>query len=131
MSVYRAECDHHGLRRGDSGGTGGDSRRKYRFVSDRAQLDRLRMGGRPKGIGVFSQIAEWPMELAIVVDNDVTMSAREGTVFGSDSAGFSVRGFTQGNVVQDNRIRGRARAALAADVYRGEPRGTTRSFSTA
>ena len=31
------------------------------------------------GIGVFSQHAAWPMERAIVVDNDVTMSAPEGS----------------------------------------------------
>jgi hypothetical protein len=76
-------------------------------------------GGDAEGIGVFSQVAEWPMERAIVVENDVTMSSPEGTVFGQDSAGISVRGFAQGNVVQDNRIRGRARAGLAADVFRG------------
>jgi hypothetical protein len=50
---------------------------------------------------------------AIVVDNDVTMSAPEGTVFGDNSAGIEIRGFAQGNVVLNNRIRGRARAALA------------------
>jgi hypothetical protein len=64
--------------------------------------------GRAKGIGVYSQFAEWSMERAIVVDNDVTMSAPEGTVFGVDSAGIQVRGFAQSSVVQDNRIRGRA-----------------------
>jgi hypothetical protein len=50
---------------------------------------------------------------AVVVDNDVTMSAPEGTVFGENSAGIDIRGFAQGNVVLNNRIRGRARAALA------------------
>ena len=71
------------------------------------------------GIGVFSQIAAWPLERAVVVDNDVTMSAPEDTVFGPDSAGIEIRGFAQGNVVLDNRIRGRARAALSVDVFRG------------
>ena len=71
------------------------------------------------GIGVFSQFADWPMERAIVVDNDVTMTPPEGTVFGLLSAGINIRGFAQGNVVLNNRIRGRARAALSVDVFRG------------
>ena len=78
-------------------------------------------GGDAEGIGVFSQVAAWPMERAIVVDNDVTMSAPEGTVFTQESAGIAVRGFAQGNVVQDNRIRGRARAALSVDVFPKPP----------
>jgi hypothetical protein len=72
-----------------------------------------------EGIGVFSQFAAWPMERAIVVDNDVTMSAPEGTVFGNFSAAIGVYGFAQGNVVLNNRIRGRARAALDVHVFRG------------
>ena len=50
---------------------------------------------------------------AIVADNDVTMSAPEGTVFGANSAGIEIIGCAQGNVVLNNRIRGRARAALS------------------
>jgi hypothetical protein len=69
------------------------------------------------GIGVFSQFAAWPMEGAIVVDNNVTMSAPEGTVFGDFSAGIAVYGFARGNVVLGNRIRGRARAALSTPVF--------------
>jgi hypothetical protein len=49
----------------------------------------------------------------------VTMSPPEGTVFGLDSAGISIRGFAQGNLALHNRIRGRARAGLAVDDYRG------------
>jgi hypothetical protein len=59
------------------------------------------------------------MERAIVVDNDVTMSPPEGTVFTDQSAGISIKGFAQGNVVLDNRIRGRARAALSVAAFRG------------
>src|SRR5215470_14247761 len=66
-----------------------------------------------QGIGVFSQIAAWPKEGAVVVDNDVTMSAPEGTVFGDFSAAIQVYGFTEGTVVLNNRLRGRARAALS------------------
>ena len=71
------------------------------------------------GIGVFSQFQEWPMEHAVVLDNEVTMSAPEGTVFGTLSAGIEIRGFAQDNVVANNRIRGRARAALAVDGFNG------------
>jgi hypothetical protein len=70
-----------------------------------------------EGIGVFSQFAAWPMEGAIVVDNDVNMSVPKGTVFSDFSAGIGVFGFAQGNVVLGNRIRGRARAALSIPVF--------------
>jgi hypothetical protein len=79
-----------------------------------------------QGIGVFSQFAEWPIERAVVVDNHVTMSPPEGTIFDQDSAAIAVRGFAQDNVVLGNRIRGRARAALSVDVFRG---GTPRNTS--
>jgi hypothetical protein len=71
------------------------------------------------GIAVFSQFVKWPIERAIVVDNHVTMSAPEGTVFGDDSAAIAIRGFAHGNVVLNNRIRGHARAALSVDVFQG------------
>ena len=70
-----------------------------------------------EGIGVFSQFADWPIERAIVMDNHVTMSAPEGTVFTDFSTAIGVYGFAQGNVVQDNRIRGRARATLSVPVF--------------
>jgi hypothetical protein len=41
------------------------------------------------------------------------MSAPDGTDFGASSAGIVIGGFAQGNSVVNNRIRGRARAALA------------------
>jgi len=71
------------------------------------------------GIGVFSQFADWPMERAIVVDNDVTMTPPEGTAFGPLSAGINIRGFAQSNVALNNRIRGRAIAALSVDAFKG------------
>jgi Right handed beta helix region len=60
---------------------------------------------------------------AVVVDNDVTMSAPEGTVFRANSAAIEIRGAARGNVVVNNRIRGRARAALAvvAQAEKGVP----------
>jgi hypothetical protein len=71
------------------------------------------------GIGVLSQIASWPMVGAIVEDNDVTMSPPENTAFGRFSAGIAIRGFAQNNVVENNTIRGRARAALSVDDFSG------------
>jgi hypothetical protein len=47
-----------------------------------------------------------------VVDNDVTMSAPEGTVFTKNSAAIAIEGFAVGNSVLNNRIRGRANTAL-------------------
>jgi hypothetical protein len=70
------------------------------------------------GINVFAR-AFAPEASAIVVDNYVTMSAPEGTVFGASSAGIQIRGFAQGNSVLNNRIRGRARAALAVNNNNG------------
>jgi hypothetical protein len=56
--------------------------------------------------------AHWPIGGAIVVDNDVSMDAPEGTAFDENSAGIDVRDSAQGTVVMNNTIRGRARAAL-------------------
>jgi hypothetical protein len=71
------------------------------------------------GIGLFSQFADWPMADAVVVDNEVTMSPPAGVLFGNFSAGIDIRGFAQGIVVGNNTIRGRARAAVAVDVFNG------------
>lgn len=66
---------------------------------------------------MFSQFAAWPVEGAIVVDNNVNMSAPDGTVFSSFSAAIGVYGFAQGNVVMNNRIRGHASAALSSPAF--------------
>jgi len=96
----------------------------YLIAHNRIDCGWAQAQGIVAGIVAFSQFAEWPMERAIVVDNDVTMSPPEGTVFGPNSAGIAVRGFAQGNVVQDNRIRGRARTALTVYVYPNSMPGT-------
>jgi hypothetical protein len=98
----------------------------YLIAHNRIDCGWAQAQGIVAGIVAYSQFAEWPMERALVVDNDVTMSPPEGTIFGPNSAGIAVRGFAQGNVVQDNRIRGRARAALSVYVY-GNPRPGTPS----
>lgn len=71
------------------------------------------------GIGVFSQFAAWPVTGAVVANNEVTMSPPEGVQFGDYSAGIDIRGFVQGNEIGNNIIRGRARAAVAVDVFNG------------
>ena len=72
-----------------------------------------------KGITVFSQVPQWPMQRAIVADNEVVMSAAPDTVFGDSSAGIDIRGFATANIVTHNSIRGRARAALLLEVFKG------------
>jgi hypothetical protein len=83
------------------------------------------------GIGVFSQFQQWPMEHAVVMDNHVTMSPPTGTVFGNLSAGIDIRGFAYDNVVANNRIEGRAKAALSVDAFKhGNPRNNTFVLNT-
>jgi hypothetical protein len=65
------------------------------------------------GIRVHGGFASWPVKGAIVLDNDVNMPAPANSIFGANSAGIEIRGFAQNNVVLNNRIQGRARAALA------------------
>jgi hypothetical protein len=59
------------------------------------------------------------------VDNDVTMSAPEGTLFDVNSAAIEVRGASEGNIVLNNRIRGRANFALSVAAQSGAPQNTT------
>jgi hypothetical protein len=54
-----------------------------------------------------------PVSHAIIIDNDVNMSAPAGTQFGSTSAAIEIRGTGGGNIVLNNRIRGRANFALS------------------
>jgi hypothetical protein len=69
--------------------------------------------GSAAGIAVRGAISH-----AIVVDNDVNMEAPEGTVFNLNGAGIQIFG-GQGDVVQGNRIRGRAGAAFTEPVRLG------------
>ena len=77
------------------------------------------------GIRLQTQNTEWPVSHAIIVDNDVTMSAPEGTVFEATSAVIEVRGAGEGNIVLNNRIRGRANFALSVVAQNGAPQNTT------
>lgn len=71
------------------------------------------------GIGLFSQFSAWPIQSAAIVDNEVTMSPPDDPTFVDFSAGIDVRGFAGYNVVASNTVRGRARAAVAVDVFNG------------
>jgi hypothetical protein len=71
------------------------------------------------GIGAYSQFADWPITNAVIVENDIAMSAPGGVQFTNFSAGIDIRGFAQGVFVGDNIIRGRARAGVAVDVFNG------------
>lgn len=70
-----------------------------------------------EAIGVFSNVASWPVAHAVVENNEVNMSAPAGTVFTAFSAGIGLFGFAQDNVVRHNTIRGHARAALSIPVF--------------
>jgi hypothetical protein len=70
--------------------------------------------GASTGISVTGQRPPLPPEEgAIVINNDLTMSAPASTTFVSGSAGIRIRGTAQLNSVVNNRIRGSAGAALA------------------
>jgi len=70
-------------------------------------------------IQVYSPYAEWPTDSAIVEDNSVLMSPSPGAALGDFSAGISIRGFADSNVVRHNSISGRAQSALSMYVFRG------------
>jgi hypothetical protein len=80
------------------------------------------------GINVIGQPSPLaPEASAVIVENDVTMSAPAGTVFGPNSAAIEIRGFAGSNTVLNNRIRGSANAALTVlDQNGGMP--ATNSF---
>jgi hypothetical protein len=70
--------------------------------------------GNAAGIRIQSRSTARPVTHAVVFDNDITMSAAAGTVFGTESAGIEIRGIATDNVVAQNRIHGSARFALSA-----------------
>lgn len=116
-SVYSGPA--HGLIAGiHCGGSG-----SYRIAHNRIDI------ADPNGAGI--RIRDYPglgavIEGATISDNDVTISAPQGTVFGAASGGIEIRGFARNNVVERNRIRGRASVALSlAPDSSGVPAGNT------
>jgi hypothetical protein len=71
------------------------------------------------GIRVHSQFSQLPIAGAVVEDNEVFMDPPPATIFGTNSAAIDIWGNAHDNVIRHNRIRGRARAALAVNVFRG------------
>jgi hypothetical protein len=80
--------------------------------------------GTATGINVFGQSAPLPESGAIVADNDITMSAPEGTVFGASSGAIVIGGFARNNSVLAacRRVSGRHPDA-AVPERRMVPRG--------
>ena len=68
--------------------------------------------------------ANRPVSSAVVVDNDVNMSAPEGAKFTATSAAIEIRGAGDSNIVVNNRIRGRANFALSVANQNGTPQNT-------
>jgi hypothetical protein len=68
--------------------------------------------GQQAGIRLMTRPGE-VVSQAVIVDNDVNMAAPEGTQFGGNSAAIEIRGASNGNMVLNNRIQGRANFALS------------------
>jgi hypothetical protein len=69
--------------------------------------------GAATGINVIGQAPPRTAANAVILDNDINMSAPNGTMFTPNSAGIEIRGYAQGASVLNNRMKGRARAALS------------------
>ena len=88
------------------------------YVAAHNSIDCGWSDGEATAIDVFGSAA-FPETGAVVLDNDILMSAAEGTAFTQSSAAIEIKSFAQGNSVLNNRIRGRAWAALAVDAQNG------------
>ena len=93
------------------------------FLIAQNTIDCAWTSGLHAGIRLQSRANE-AVSHAIVVDNDITMSVPAGTVFDVTSAAIEVRGAGEGNMVMNNRIRGRANFALSVITQNGAPQGT-------
>src|SRR4029077_17878397 len=114
----RATAERNVLTTGATGTGAGDGIRVVGPVSyliARNTIDCGWTNGVATAINVFGQGFSHESS-AIVVNNDITMSAPEGTPFGATSAGIGIGGFAEGNSVVNNRIRGRAGAALSVSI---------------
>ena len=82
------------------------------FLIANNTINCLWTSGQQAGIRLMTSPGE-AVSHAVVADNNVNMSAPEGTQFGSTSAAIEIRGASDGNIVLNNRIRGRANFALS------------------
>ena len=90
------------------------------FLIAHNTIDCAWTSGQQAGIRLQTRPGQ-PVSHAIVVDNDVNMSAPAGTVFGVTSAAIEIRGAGEGNMVLNNRIRGRANFALSVAARQRNP----------
>ena len=81
--------------------------------------------GLQAGIRLQTRGPQQSVSRAIVMDNDINMTAPDGTVFGVTSAAIEIRGAGEGSMVLNNRIRGRANFALSVAAQNGTPQSTT------
>jgi hypothetical protein len=102
----RAHVERNVVITGAVSGGNGDAIRAVgagSFLIAHNSIDCGWMDGNVTGISAFSLAApNTPEGGAIIVDNDVTMSAPEGTVLGPSSAGIAIKGPSQGNLVMEN-----------------------------
>src|SRR5579862_9180031 len=77
--------------------------------------------GAATGINVIGQAPPRSAANAVILDNDINMSAPNGTMFAPNSAGIEIRGYAQGTSVLNNRMKGRASAALSVLQNVGNP----------
>lgn len=94
------------------------------FLIAHNQFDCGWTSGAHAGIRLFSKTGQ-VLSYAIVEDNDMTMATPDGTAFTATSSAIEVRGPGIGNMVLNNRVRGRANFALSVIADGGSPQTTT------
>jgi hypothetical protein len=98
------------------------------FLIAHNTINCLWSSGLQAGIRLMTRANE-PVSHALVVENDINMSAPEGTKFGATSAAIEVRGAGADNIVANNRISGRANFALSVVGQNGTPQSTAFSMN--
>jgi hypothetical protein len=94
------------------------------FLIAHNTIDCAWTSGAHAGIRLQSNPGEL-VSYAIVEDNDINMATPYGTMFTATSSAIEVRGAGEGNMVLNNRIRGRANFALSVVAQNGSPQSTT------
>jgi hypothetical protein len=100
------------------------------FLIAHNRIDCQWTSGLQAGIRLQTRPGE-PVSGAVIVDNDVNMSAPDGTNFGATSAAIEIRGGSDGSVVLNNRIRGRANFALSVTTDTANGTGTPQNTTLA
>jgi hypothetical protein len=106
------------------------------FLIAHNRIDCAWTSGSHAGIRLHSHSGEL-VSFAIIEDNDINMATPSGEAFTATSSAIEVRGPGEGNMVLNNRIRGRANFALSVITDGGSPQNTaflmnnTQDFSAA